>query len=178
MRSRKAGGQTGAFTGPGRLSEKGGLADKRGHSPCAGRGLALRREGEPAATRRAAALKRPAAGLRPCWTEGCSGKGLGHRPNRKEIDGHGRSQPTGSRADQRRMVQPGPAEPDAAGDQSGSQCGADMMSSSIGCAWPRSTASSLKTADKFEGTLKARLQHPYRSHRPLPGPPWRAVARS
>ena len=99
MRSRKAGGQTVAFTGPGRMSKKGGLADKRGHSPCAGRGLALRREGEPAATRRGAALKRPAAGLRPSRTEGCFGKGLAHRPNRKEIDGRKRPHPHASRAD-------------------------------------------------------------------------------
>lgn len=63
-------------------------------------------------------------------------------------------------------------------DQAGSHAGADMMSSSIGCAWPRSTASSLETADKLEGTLKGSLQHPYRSHRPLPGPSWRAAARS
>ena len=56
--------------------------------------------------------------------------------------------------------------------------GTDIMSSSIGCAWPRSTASSLETADKLEGTLKESLRHPYRSHRPLPGPSWRAAARS
>lgn len=56
--------------------------------------------------------------------------------------------------------------------------GADIMSSSIGCAWPRSTDSSLETADKLEGTLKESLQHPYRSHRPFPGPSWRAAASS
>ena len=56
--------------------------------------------------------------------------------------------------------------------------GADIMSSSIGCAWPRSTTSSLETAAKLEGTLNESLQHPYRSHRPLPGPSWRAAARS
>ncbi len=55
--------------------------------------------------------------------------------------------------------------------------GTDIMSSSIRIAWPRSTASSLETPDKPEGILKVRLQHPYRSHRPLPGPSWRAAAK-
>ena len=56
--------------------------------------------------------------------------------------------------------------------------GADMTSPGIGCAWPRLIAWSFETAAKLEGTLKESLQHSYRSHRPLPGPSWRAAARS